>query len=122
VGFACRVAGHDQFLLKEKQATRARDALAAERRRLPMVRVGKITCLKLPNTVYHLAEESNWPSIERDGLLSASKLLDAAGLARADRVRLERAQRLAHTELPTGRKSETSGRCRPERSKLAWSA
>ena len=58
--------------------------------------------MKLPDTVYHLAEESNWPSIERDGLLSASKLLDAAGLARADRARLERAQRLAHTELPTG--------------------
>jgi hypothetical protein len=58
--------------------------------------------MKLPNTVYHLAEESNWPSIQRDGLLSASKLLDAAGLARADRTRLERAQRLAHTELPTG--------------------
>jgi len=58
--------------------------------------------VKLPNTVYHLAEESNWPSIQRDGLLSASKLLDAAGLACADRTRLERAQRLAHTELPTG--------------------
>ena len=58
--------------------------------------------MKLPNTVYHLAEESNWPSIERDGLLSASKLLDAAGLAWADRARMERAQRLAHTELPTG--------------------
>jgi hypothetical protein len=58
--------------------------------------------MKLPNTVYHLAEESNWPSIQRDGLLSTSKLLDAAGLAWADRARLERAQRLAHTELPTG--------------------
>ncbi|MBV8900408.1 MAG: DUF899 domain-containing protein [Verrucomicrobia bacterium] len=31
----------DQLLLKEKAATRARDALAAERRRLPMVRIEK---------------------------------------------------------------------------------
>jgi predicted dithiol-disulfide oxidoreductase (DUF899 family) len=31
----------DQFLVKEKAATRARDALNAERRRLPMVRIEK---------------------------------------------------------------------------------
>jgi predicted dithiol-disulfide oxidoreductase (DUF899 family) len=31
----------DQLLVKEKAATRARDALAAERRRLPMIRIGK---------------------------------------------------------------------------------
>jgi predicted dithiol-disulfide oxidoreductase (DUF899 family) len=34
-------AAHEQFLSKEKEATRARDALAAERRRLPMVRLDK---------------------------------------------------------------------------------
>jgi predicted dithiol-disulfide oxidoreductase (DUF899 family) len=34
-------AAHDQLLVKEKAATRARDALAAERRRLPMVRIEK---------------------------------------------------------------------------------
>jgi predicted dithiol-disulfide oxidoreductase (DUF899 family) len=34
-------AAHDELLAKEKQATRARDALAAERRRLPMVRFDK---------------------------------------------------------------------------------
>ena len=32
---------HEKLLAKEKQATRARDALAAERRRLPMVQIGK---------------------------------------------------------------------------------
>jgi predicted dithiol-disulfide oxidoreductase (DUF899 family) len=32
---------HDQLLEKEKQATRARDALAAERRRLPLMRIDK---------------------------------------------------------------------------------
>jgi predicted dithiol-disulfide oxidoreductase (DUF899 family) len=34
-------AAHDRLLKKEKAATRARDALAAERRRLPMVRIDK---------------------------------------------------------------------------------
>jgi len=32
---------HDELLAKEKQATRDRDALAAERRRLPMVKIEK---------------------------------------------------------------------------------
>src|SRR5207249_2780054 len=31
----------DELLAKEKEATHARDALAAERRRLPMVEIGK---------------------------------------------------------------------------------
>jgi predicted dithiol-disulfide oxidoreductase (DUF899 family) len=34
-------AAHDELLAKEKEATRTRDALAAERRRLPMVRIDK---------------------------------------------------------------------------------
>jgi len=34
-------AAHDALLVKEKEATRARDALAAERRRLPRVRIEK---------------------------------------------------------------------------------
>jgi len=34
-------AARDELLVKEKEATRARDALAAERRRLPMVRIDK---------------------------------------------------------------------------------
>ena len=34
-------AAHDELLRKEKEATRAGDALAAERRRLPMVRIEK---------------------------------------------------------------------------------
>src|SRR5881275_2210679 len=34
-------AARDALLAKEKEATRTRDALAAERRRLPMVRVDK---------------------------------------------------------------------------------
>ena len=34
-------SAHDQFLIKEKAATRARDALSAERRCLPMTKVAK---------------------------------------------------------------------------------
>ncbi len=34
-------AAHERLLAKEKEATRARDALAAERRRQPMVRIDK---------------------------------------------------------------------------------
>ena len=34
-------AAREKLLVKEKEATRARDALAAERRRLPMVRIDK---------------------------------------------------------------------------------
>jgi predicted dithiol-disulfide oxidoreductase (DUF899 family) len=39
----------DAFLVKEKAATRARDALAAERRRLPMVRIEKNYVFDGPN-------------------------------------------------------------------------
>jgi predicted dithiol-disulfide oxidoreductase (DUF899 family) len=34
-------AAREELLVKEKEATRARDALAAQRRRLPMVRIDK---------------------------------------------------------------------------------
>lgn len=56
----------------------------------------------LPDRIYHLAEAANWPSIRRDGLLCASRLLDRAGLPGAARERLERRQRTAHMELPDG--------------------
>jgi predicted dithiol-disulfide oxidoreductase (DUF899 family) len=39
----------DELLVKEKEATRARDALAAERRRLPMVRIEKDYVFDGPN-------------------------------------------------------------------------
>ena len=73
-----RVA-RDKLLVKEKEATRMRDALAAERRRLPMVRVdqpyifegesGEATLLDLFETrrqlvVYHFMfapDVSGWP-------------------------------------------------------------
>lgn len=58
--------------------------------------------MKLPDRIYHLAEAANWPSIQRHGLLSASRLMEVAGLTRSDRDRLERTQRLVHTELCNG--------------------
>jgi hypothetical protein len=58
--------------------------------------------MNLPRHVYHLAEEANWPSIERLGLLPASELIVRAGLNGADRDRLERSQRPDHSILPDG--------------------
>lgn len=52
--------------------------------------------------IYHMAEAANWPSIQQDGLHSASTLLDIAGIFGEDRERLEQHQRLTHTELPSG--------------------
>ncbi len=52
--------------------------------------------------IYHLAEAANWPAIQRDGLHSASTLLDIAGIIGQDREQLEKNQRLTHTELPNG--------------------
>jgi predicted dithiol-disulfide oxidoreductase (DUF899 family) len=42
-------AAHEALLAKEKEATRARDALAAERRRQPMVRIDKEYVFDGPN-------------------------------------------------------------------------
>jgi hypothetical protein len=53
-------------------------------------------------SLYHMAEAANWPAIKRDGLHSASTLLDLAGILGENRERLEKHQRLTHTELPNG--------------------
>jgi hypothetical protein len=57
---------------------------------------------QLPRRVFHLAEEANFPSIQRNGLLSASALLDLAGIIGEERTRLEQRQRLLHINLPNG--------------------
>jgi predicted dithiol-disulfide oxidoreductase (DUF899 family) len=49
-------AAHDELLAKEKEATRARDALAAERRRLPMVRIDKEYVFDGPNGTARLLD------------------------------------------------------------------
>lgn len=53
-------------------------------------------------SLYHMAEAANWPAIQREGLHSASTLLDLAGIIGEERERLEKHQRLTHTELPNG--------------------
>jgi predicted dithiol-disulfide oxidoreductase (DUF899 family) len=76
---------HDRLREKEKEATRARDALAAERRRLPMVRFDKDYAFEGPDgsaslldlfegprqlIVYHFmfaAGAPGWPSAGCDG-------------------------------------------------------
>jgi hypothetical protein len=58
--------------------------------------------MQLPRRVFHLAERSNWSSIERHGLLSASQLMDAAGVSGARRKQLERAQRAEGVLLRSG--------------------
>src|SRR6516164_1551849 len=52
--------------------------------------------------IYHMTEASNWPSIQRSGLLSTSRLLDLAGLSGAERYAIERHQRLRSQLLPNG--------------------
>jgi hypothetical protein len=58
--------------------------------------------VNLPHHVYHLAEETNWPLIQRYGFLPAADLIARAGLSEADRARLTRSQRLNHIVLPNG--------------------
>ena len=49
-------AAHEQLLAKEKAATHARDALAAERRRQPMVRIDKDYVFAGPDGPAHLRD------------------------------------------------------------------
>jgi len=57
---------------------------------------------RLPARVYHLAEASNWPAIQREGLHCASTLLDRAGIVGKARRRWEQEQRPEHAALPNG--------------------
>lgn len=49
-------------------------------------------CAAYPR-LYHMAEASMWPSIQRHGLLSTSALLDLYGVTGAERARIERTRR-----------------------------
>lgn len=57
---------------------------------------------RLPRHVFHLAEAANFPSIQQYGLLSASALLDLAGIHGEERIVLEQRQRTVHLKLPNG--------------------
>ena len=52
--------------------------------------------------VYHLVDASNQSSIERDGLLSAARLMERAGLSAAECFQQLRRQRKERTTLPDG--------------------
>ena len=89
-----RIVSHDEWLaaraellIKEKEATRARDKLNAERRRLPMVKIekeylfespdGKVSLLDLFNgrrqlVIYHFMFDPSWD----DGCPSCTNLVD----------------------------------------------
>ncbi len=49
-------------------------------------------CATYPR-LYHMAEASMWPSIQRHGLLSTSALLDLYGVAGPERARIEQQRR-----------------------------
>lgn len=51
--------------------------------------------------VYHIAEADNWPSIQRDGLLSARALFERAGARTSDRPFIEQ-HRQSRTTLGDG--------------------
>lgn len=56
-----------------------------------------------PRIVYHLIEASNWPFIEKEGLLSASALLRKSSLSSEEVEGIECNQRLQRLVLPDGR-------------------
>jgi hypothetical protein len=58
--------------------------------------------MRLPEHIYHLADATNWPSIQKDGLHCANVLIQRSGLHGAAREALARRQRLTGTELPNG--------------------
>lgn len=58
--------------------------------------------MQLPEYVYHLAEEANWPAIKAHGLLPADTLISNALPDGDAEFKLKRAQRPQHTVLPTG--------------------
>jgi hypothetical protein len=59
------------------------------------------TARRLPAQVFHIAEAVNWPSIQRDGLLSTDALLRRDGLA-PEIERRVRGYRPAGMSLPNG--------------------
>jgi hypothetical protein len=70
--------------------------------------------VQLPDRLFHLAELGNWPSIRRHGLLSASALMDLAGLHGAAHTRCERRHRPADVELRRGCMIREQRRIPPE--------
>jgi len=60
------------------------------------------TARDLPARAYHLTLATNWPSVERNGLLSTRALLDLVGVGGEERERIERRHRPAPIRLASG--------------------
>jgi hypothetical protein len=56
----------------------------------------------LPPTLYHLTQTTNWPSIEKHGLLSTQALLDLVGLSGREREHMAYRHRAERVVLPNG--------------------
>jgi predicted dithiol-disulfide oxidoreductase (DUF899 family) len=73
---------HERLLVKEKEATRARDALAAERRRQPMVRLDKEYVVEGPTTsCSHRASKAGRRRVSRAPLASIERFRERMGWA-----------------------------------------
>ncbi|HEY5891711.1 MAG TPA: DUF899 family protein [Chthoniobacterales bacterium] len=107
----------DQLLIKEKAATKARDALSAERRRLPMVRIEKDYVFDRPESqvrlldlfegrrqliIYHFMFPllHGWPNGRMPGLLDGRRFGFPSLHGLNAGVRL-RAGRMAREKPPT---------------------
>ena len=67
-----------------------------------MVYTRNIRAPGLQRLVYHLADATNWSSIERHGLLSTRTLLHLACVSEVERTCIERRQRIEQVVLPGG--------------------
>jgi len=56
----------------------------------------------IQDRVYHLTDATNWPSIQRHGLLSAQALLDLAHIDQEEQLRINQHQRQTQLVLPNG--------------------
>lgn len=61
-----------------------------------------LTQQPLPSSLYHLADVTNWPSIQQHGLLSTSALLDLVGLQGKEREQVEHQHRAQEITLANG--------------------
>lgn len=76
---------HDKLLVKEKAATRARDALAAERRRLPRLRIEKHYVFEgSQGTTFKFTKRSRSRSVGRSGSLLAKAVRGPATRQRSN--------------------------------------
>lgn len=92
----------DTLLAKEKEATRARDALAAERRRLPMVRIDKDYRFEGPEA------RRPWSTCSTNAA-SGSSTTSCSSPARPSPAGVARCSRTTSATWPTARPRHVTG-------------